>query len=436
MKFGSFGRRLAPLVLVLASLLRAAEPAGEAVEAARTAPANPAALSSTGAPAAAAPARTMPAPDYLEQGTDRLLAAFDLESGGNTVAHHSISLVLLLIALLARRIVTRLIFPALKRLAARTETTLDDKMFPALEGPAAALIVVFGLFSALRVLKLPAFVDHYLGAGSQVGFSLVVFWGLWRALGALLDHLNEVARERTLEVAAFLPWIRKSVLTIFAVVAALLTFQSLGFDVKAVLAGLGIGGLAFALAAQDTLANIFGAIVVAVDQPYTVGETVRIGANVGVIEDIGLRSTRIRLLDKSLMVIPNKTVAADTITNLSRFTGRRVEQVLALTYASRPEQLEELVPAIRALLEGRAEVEPKSVQVAFRDFSASSLDIWLAYEARDSDFRLGLQLRQEVNLALLRLVAARGLAFAYPTQTLEVAGPLLERLGALTGPPR
>jgi MscS family membrane protein len=110
--------------------------------------------------------------------------------------------------------------------------------------------------------------------------------------------------------------------------------------------------------------------------------------------------------------------------------------VLALTYASRPEQLEELVPAIRALLEGRAEVEPKSVQVAFRDFSASSLDVWLAYEARDSDFRLGLQLRQEVNLALLRLVAARGLAFAYPTQTLDLGAPVLERLGARPGPTR
>jgi MscS family membrane protein len=412
MKFWSFVRWLMPLVLVLAGALRAAEP--------------------TDTPRPATPA----APDYLEQVVDQSLAAFDLRPSGNSFAHHAISLVLLLIALLARRIVTRLFFPALRRLAARTETTLDDKMFPALEGPAAALVVIFGLFSALRVLKLPAAADHYLGAGSQVAFSLVVFWGLWRAFAALLDHLDEVARERSLGVAAFMPWIRKTLLTGFAVVAALLTFQSLGFDVKAVLAGLGIGGLAFALAAQDTLANIFGAIVVAVDQPYTVGETVRIGANVGVIEDIGLRSTRIRLLDKSLMVIPNKTVAADTITNLSRFTGRRVEQVLALTYASRPEQLEELVPAIRALLEGRAEVEPKSVQVAFRDFSASSLDIWLAYEARDSDFRLGLQLRQEVNLALLRLVAARGLAFAYPTQTLEVAGPLLERLGALTGPPR
>ena len=412
MKFWSFVRWLVPLVLVLAGALRAAEP--------------------TDTPRPATPA----APDYLEQVVDQSLAAFDLRPSGNSFAHHAISLVLLLIALLARRIVTRLFFPALRRLAARTETTLDDKMFPALEGPAAALVVIFGLFSALRVLKLPAAADHYLGAGSQVAFSLVVFWGLWRAFAALLDHLDEVARERSLGVAAFMPWIRKTLLTGFVVVAALLTFQSLGFDVKAVLAGLGIGGLAFALAAQDTLANIFGAIVVAVDQPYTVGETVRIGANVGVIEDIGLRSTRIRLLDKSLMVIPNKTVAADTITNLSRFTGRRVEQVLALTYASRPEQLEELVPAIRALLEGRAEVEPKSVQVAFRDFSASSLDIWLAYEARDSDFRLGLQLRQEVNLALLRLVQARGLAFAYPTQTLDVAGPVLDRFAARPAPAR
>jgi len=433
MKFWSLGGRLVPLVL--ASLLRAAEPAGEAAEASRSAAADPAALNTTAA-AATVMGRPAHTPDYLEQVVDLFLAAFDLRSSGNSATHYAISLFLVVIALLARRIVTRLLFPTLRRLASRTETTLDDKMFPALEGPAAALIVVLGLFSALRVLKLPAAADHYLGAGYQVALSLVVFWGLWRALAALLDHLDEVARGRGLGVAAFMPWIRKTMLTGFVVISVLLTIQSLGFEVKAVLAGLGIGGLAFALAAQDTLANIFGAIVVAVDQPYTVGETVRIGANVGVIEDIGLRSTRIRLLDKSLMIIPNKTVAADTITNLSRFTGRRVEQVLGLTYGSRPEQLEELVPAIRALLEGRPEVDPKSVQVCLRDFSASSLDIWLAYEARDPDFRRWLQLRQEVNLALLRLVQARGLAFAYPTQTLDVPSPVLERLAARSGPAR
>jgi len=431
MKFWSLGARLAPLVL--ASLLPAAEPAGEA---ARGATADPAALNTTAAAATTMMGRPAHTPDYLEQVVDLFLSAFDLRSSGNSATHYAISLFLVVIALLARRIVTRLLSPTLRRLASRTETTLDDKMFPALEGPAAALIVVLGLFSALRVLKLPEAADHYLGAGYQVALSLVLFWGLWQAFSALLDHLDEVARERGLGVAAFMPWIRKTMLTGFVVISVLLTIQSLGFEAKAVLAGLGIGGLAFALAAQDTLANIFGAIVVAVDQPYTVGETVRIGANVGVIEDIGLRSTRIRLLDKSLMIIPNKTVAVDTITNLSRFTGRRVEQVLGLTYGSRPEQLEELVAAIRALLEGRPEVEPNSVQVGFRDFNASSLDVWLVYEARDPDFRRWVQLRQEVNLALLRLVAARGLAFAYPTQTLDLGAPVLERLAARSGPAR
>ena len=199
---------------------------------------------------------------------------------------------------------------------------------------------------------------------------------------------------------------------------------------KAILAGLGIGGLAFALAAQDTIANIFGAIVVAVDQPYKIGEVVRIGTNVGIIEDIGLRSTRIRLIDKSLMVIPNKTVASDTITNLSRFTRRRFEQVIGLTYASRPEQLEEMVATIRGIVQARPEVDRDGVIVFFRDFGASSLDLWLVYEVLDPDFRKAMAVKQEVNLAIMRAVAERGLSFAFPTQTVELTGAALDRLAA------
>src|SRR6185503_18333546 len=116
-------------------------------------------------------------------------------------------------------------------------------------------------------------------------------------------------------VAAFMPWIKKTLVSIFVVFGVLMVVQSLGYDVKALLAGLGIGGLAFALAAQDTLANVFGSVVVAVDQPFKIGEVVRIGAFVGGVEDIGLRSTKLRSVDKSLVVIPNKTVASETITN-------------------------------------------------------------------------------------------------------------------------
>ncbi len=381
--------------------------------------------------AAAAAATRQPVedpPDFLEHLVDSILGVFNIHSSGNTVTHYAIAALLFVAALLARRIVTRLLFPTLRRLAAKTETTLDDKMFPALEAPIASLVMVIGMFASLKVLKLSVQADFYIANGARVAMSLAVFWVLWRALSAILAHGTEIAQTRNSGVAAFMPWISKTLLTVFVVLAVLLTIQSLGYDVKAILAGLGIGGLAFALAAQDPLANIFGAIVVAVDQPFKVGETVRIGANIGTVEDIGLRSTRIRLIDKSLMVIPNKTVAAETITNLSRFTRRRVEQVIGVTYGTRPEALEGLVDEIRALIAAQPEVDGPGVMVFFRDFSPSSLDIWLVYEVPEPDFQNSMRVRQRINLALMKLVAARGLSFAYPTQTIQLEGPVAERL--------
>ncbi len=361
-------------------------------------------------------------PDFLEHLVDSILGAFNIRASGNTLTHYTISIFLLVVALLARRLITNVVFAVLRKLAAKTETTLDDKLFPALEAPAATFVMVVGVFSSLKVLKLSPQADLYIASGSQVAFSLVIFWGLWRGLAALLQHGSELAREKSLGIAAFMPWISKSLLTAFAIVGVLLTVQSLGYDVKAILAGLGIGGLAFALAAQDTLANIFGAIVVAVDQPFKVGETVKIGANTGTVEDIGLRSTRIRLVDKSLMVIPNKTVAAETITNLSRFTRRRIEQVVGLTYDTRPAQLESLVPEVRNLISAQPEVDAAGVLVFFRDFGPSSLDLWYAYEVTSPDLPQSLAVRQRINLGLMRLVESRGLAFAFPSQTVYLAG--------------
>lgn len=387
------------------------------------------------AAAAVAATREVRSPDFLEHLVDSILSLFDIHTSGNTATHFAISALLLVLALLARRIVTGLLFPSLKRLASKTETTLDDKMFPALETPAAAFVMLVGIFASLKVLKLSPDADFYISSGTRVAFSLAFFWLLWRALSAALAHGTEIARTKNLGVAAFMPWISKTLLTVFAVVAVLLTIQSLGYDVKAILAGLGIGGLAFALAAQDTLANVFGAIVVAVDQPFKIGETVRIGTNVGGVEDIGLRSTRIRLVDKSLMVIPNKTVAAETITNLSRFTQRRAEQVIGLTYDTTPAQLDEIVAEFRRIILAEAEVDPTSVMVFFRDFAASSLDIWVVYVAKDPDFQKYMRLRQRLNLAFMQAVETRGLSFAFPTQTVHLAGEPIERLaGGAAGP--
>jgi MscS family membrane protein len=415
--------------------------AGNAPDSAAPAGGDAAAQKTAAAAAAATVAARQQAarpPDLLEHLVDSVLELFDIRESGNTITHYAISALLLVVALLARRIVTRMIFPVLRRFAAKTETTLDDKLFPALERPVAAFVTVVGIFAALKVLKLSSQTDDYISKGSSVAFALVIFWGFWRAFGALLEHAGEVAQARGSTIAAFMPWIRKTAMVVFTIFGVLTVLQSLGYgeNIKALVAGLGIGSLAFALAAQDSLANIFGAIVVAVDQPFRIGEVVKIGANVGAVEDIGLRSTRIRLVDKSLMTIPNKTVAAETITNLSRFTRRRFEQVISLTYSTKPEEMNAMVEEIRGIITSQPEVDAPGVMVFFRDFSASSLDIWIVYEIPSPDFQRAMRVKQRINLAIMRAVTARGLSFAFPTQTIELSGRIAERLAGNGETPR
>lgn len=374
---------------------------------------------------------TTRAPDLLEHIVDVVLQWFHVKTGENTTTHMVICCLFLAAAILLRRLVTTIIFNLLKRLAAKTETTLDDKLFPALEAPVATFVMVTGIFAALKVLKLSETVDRSIGYGSTVAFSLVIFWGLLRAFNAILDHASEMAKERQMGVAAFMPWIKKTLVALFVVIGVLITIQSLGYNVSTILSGLGIGGLAFALAAQDTIANLFGSLVVAIDQPFKVGETVKIGANTGTVEEIGLRSTKIRLVDKSLVVIPNKLVSSEAITNLSRFTQRRIEQVIGINYDATPEQLRFIVEDIRQCILAEAAVDTNSVMVFFRDLSASSLDLWIVYVAQGPDFQQSLALKQRVNLEIMRLVAARGLTFAFPSSVMHLDGPIAKQIVAV-----
>ena len=385
----------------------------------------------TAAAAVVTTTKVPPTPDFLEHLVDETLKLFDVKNSGNTWAHFGIAAFFVVIALLLRRVVTAIIFNQLKKLAAKTQTTLDDKMFPALEAPVATFILLVGIFSALKVLKLSATNDVAIGYGSTVAFSLVLFWGLLRAFSALIDHAHEVALKKNLSIAAFMPWIKKTLVVVFVIFGTLMVAQSLGADVKAFLAGLGIGGLAFALAAQDTIANLFGSIVVAIDQPFKVGEAVKIGSNEGTVEDIGLRSTKLRTPARNLIIIPNKMVAAEPIINNSRFVGRRVEQVIGLTYDTDAAQMEAIVGEIRRIITSEAEVDSGSVHVYFRDYSASSLDIWFAYNVKSPDFAKSMALRQRINLAIMRATKTHGLDFAFPTQTLHLPEALKDKVASL-----
>ena len=374
-------------------------------------------------------------PDFVEYLVDLTLGLFGVKNAGNTWQHWAIAGVITVLFYVLRKIVANFVFGLFKRLTARTRTTLDDELITAWHKPVAAFIAVLGAVIAIKVLKMTPEADQAFRYLKTIAFSVVALWFFISTVSTILDHLQDVAKAKGAAVAAFMPWIKKTLITLFLIFGVLIAAQSLGADVKAFLAGLGIGGLAFALAAQDTLANVFGSVVVAVDQPFKIGETVRIGSFLGMVEDIGLRSTRLRALDKSLVVIPNKTVASEVVTNLSRFIQRRNEQVIGLTYDTPPEQMAAMVEDIKGIVRSEDCVDPASILVFFRDYSASSLDIWIVYVAKDGDFVRFMDAKQRINLAIMRAVQARGLSFAFPTQTLEFGESAARALAARPAPP-
>lgn len=336
--------------------------------------------------------------------------------------------IVVVLAILLRRIITNVIFHYLKKLAEKTETTLDDKLFPALEGPTATLVMVLGIFAALTVLQLSAHTDHLINNSAKLAALVVMLWGFINAGGAILDHLQELAHARQMTVATFMPLIKKT-LFVFAVILGILAIaQGMGWPVTTFLGTLGIGGLAFALAAQDTIANLFASFVVVIDQPFKVGDVVRIGAAEGQVEDIGLRSTKIRTGARTLIIIPNKAVASEPITNFTRMPQRRVDQTIGLTYDTTPEQMEALVKDLRQIFRSDPEVHPETIVVNFAGFGASSLDIQIVYFATEPNWQKHMELRQRVNLQIMRAVAARGLSMAFPTQTVQLEGTVARAL--------
>jgi MscS family membrane protein len=388
------------------------------------------AAAETGAAVGAGVVKPARVPDFIEHLVDLLLGLFGVTGSGNTWQHYAIAAAILVISCFLRRVVTTAVFGLFKRLTARTESTLHNELAVSLQKPVAALIAVAGAMVAMKVLELSPETDRARLYVQTVAFAVMVLWTALVTLSTILDHFQVIARKRELGVAAFMPWIKKSLVALILVLGVLLAAQSLGADVKAFLAGLGIGGLAFALAAQDTLANLFGSVVVAIDQPFRIGEFVEVGSFSGTVEDIGLRSTKLRTLQRTLIAIPNKTVAQEAINNFGRMPQRRIEQTVGVTYGSKPEQVEALLRDIRELLKNEPGVHQEFIAVNFVNFGAFSLDLQVIYFAADPDLLKSLELRERINLAIMKLVAANGLGFAFPTQTIEFSGALAERLAA------
>jgi MscS family membrane protein len=348
----------------------------------------------------------------------------------DTTARWIAALVVILAGFLLGRFGVALVFSRLKKLSARLKNKL---MMPALEAPASTLVILVGLIAALTVVPLWETVPRIVRLGEQGALAAVVLWGVACAGGAVIDHFSLGAQERRLHVAAFIPLIKKTLGAFFITFSVLVVLESMGFEVKTFLTGLGIGGLAFALAAQDTIANLFGSFVVVMDQPFFVGEYIRIIGHEGTVEDIGLRSTRLRTAQRTQVVLPNKTVASEVITNFTRMPQRRVDLAVNVTYDSPPESIRLALEDIRGLLRADPGVHQGLVVVSLADLSASAIVVQILYFTSDPDWEAHMSVRERVNLAILGALAARGVSLAYPSPVIRLDPSAAQALSASRG---
>ncbi len=331
---------------------------------------------------------------------------------------------ILLGMLLVRLFFKRVILRVLMRATALTSFRHDDEVVNALQPPVTAFIVALGLYWSFSALDLPAQpldFPRWIQLGWRAASMVLVIWALYRLITPLAAFLEDkLFSTDDNSRRQFAPILNGVLRFVLVTLAAVFVAHNLGYHVTSLLAGLGIGGLAVALAAQDTLANILGTVVVLSDKPFRVGDWVLVDGQEGVVEGIGFRSTRIRTFSKSLIIVPNKLLTEQRIENWSAMTRRRVKMSLGLLYNTPPEAMVRFVDGLRALLQADEGVETDTVTVAFTEFNASSLDVLVIYFTDAIPLPEHLEVKQRLNLAILRLAADTGVGFAFPTRTVHV----------------
>lgn len=307
----------------------------------------------------------------------------------------------------------------LKRWAEKTATKADDHLLELANGPVKVAVFVVLLHVGLSIFEWPPKVEQWISTVLKVVVGLSITYavlkvvdiavGAWSARGAKGDESGSFNQQ-------LVPVLRKAVKALVVVVATLVVLDNVGVNITGLIASLSIGGLALGLAAQDTVANLFGAVAVLVDKPFKVGDRVQFDQVDGVVETIGLRSTRIRNLDGHLITVPNKTMGNATVTNVTLRPTIRTVMNIGLTYDTTPEQMEKATRILGEILRGHPGT--KEASIAFNRFGDFSLNIQVVHLWKDANHAQYLAGLQEMNLEIKRRFDAEKLVFAFPTQTL------------------
>jgi MscS family membrane protein len=310
----------------------------------------------------------------------------------------------------------------LTRVVRRTDATWDDALLEALADPLrwAWSVLLFRAF--VEILELHAAAERTVGGVVRALLFLVFFWALIRGLDQVRRSLAASAWAREKPIArSLVPLAVRVAKAVVFIIALISMLSELGYPVAGLIAGLGIGGIALALAAQKTVENLFGAFSIGLDQPFREGDGVKIGEFSGTVESIGLRSTRIRTADRNVVTIPNSQVAESKIESFAERDRLRVFLKLGLVHETSVAALRAILDDIRGALSAHPKIDDDEVDVRFVGFGASALDLEIQGWFHGNEWDAFKAVREELLMKIIEIVEQRGSAIALPSQTLHVA---------------
>jgi MscS family membrane protein len=288
-------------------------------------------------------------------------------------------------------------------------------------GPARLLVIVLFLSLSRRPLEFSLTADRILTALEEILLIFAITWLILRAVESCEAIIRSHALRRNKAILLpLLPVLRKSAKILIATLAVVAVLHSFGINVITVLAGLGIGGIAVALAMQRTLGDFIGGITLYADQPVLVGEFCRFGGTVGTVEEVGLRSTRVRTLDRTIVTIPNSEFSNLQIENFTRRERIWYHPTIRLCYETTPDQIRYILVEVHRMLYAHPKVDSTSARIRFAGFGSSSLDLEIFSYVTVTDYGEYLEIAEDLNLRIMDIVAAAGSSLALPSRTTYV----------------
>lgn len=328
------------------------------------------------------------------------------------------SIIFIFLAFIVAKLVDYIVQQWLKKLVAKTETKFDDILVNLLHGPVKVISFVIVLHIGLKIYEWPTWLSIYISKGLTIIIAFSLTYVAIRFSNVFLDYWRDRKKEtfdnsfdKNLYVL-----LKTSIKVFLIIIAVLVTAQNLGIEITSALASLSIGGLALSLAAQDSVANFFGAVSIFVDRPFKIGDRIKLDNIDGIVESIGFRSTRIRNLDGFLVTVPNKTMGNATIINVTARPNIKTVMNIGITYNTPPEKIKLALQ----ILEDVFRKSPNTVDLllSFDKFNDFSLNLLVVHWWSPTDYKQYLEGMKEFNLEIKKRFDEANIEFAFPTQTI------------------